>query len=110
MNFFFLMPFDSLFANCNTIFRLVKQEITLYIDINSKIRLIILFAAEDGEALYSQLKQGQDLTVAQLDHELLVAKFRHKSKIVEKITRPFKYDLNQIPYNYRKEATSRFRD
>ena len=98
------MAFDSLFANCNTIFRLVKQEITLYIDINSKIRLIILFAAEDGEALYSQLKQGQ------LDHELLVAKFRHKSKIVEKITRPFKYDLNQIPYNYRKEATSRFRD
>ena len=50
---FFLMAFDSLFANCNTIFRLVKQEITLYIDINSKIRLIILFAAEDGETLYS---------------------------------------------------------
>ena len=50
------------------------------------------------------------MTVAQLDHELLIAKFRHKSKKVEKITRPFKCDLNQIPYNYTKEVTSRFRD
>ena len=31
------------------------------------------------------------------DHELLIAKFRHKLKKVEKTTRPFRYDLNQIP-------------
>ena len=35
-----------------------------------------------------------------LDHELLIAKFRLKLKKVGKITRPFRYDLNQIPYDY----------
>ena len=34
------------------------------------------------------------------DHELLIAKFRFKSKKIGKTTRPFRYDLNQIPYNY----------
>ena len=34
------------------------------------------------------------------DHELLIAKFRLKLKKVEKTTRPFRYDLNQIPYDY----------
>ena len=35
------------------------------------------------------------------DHELLIAKFRHKLKKVGKTTRPFRYDLNQIPYDYK---------
>ena len=65
--------------------------------VNTKIRLIILFAAKDGEALYSQHKQDQKLTVAQI--ELLIAKFRLKLKRVGKTTRPFRYDLNQIPYD-----------
>ena len=43
-----------------------------------------------------------------LDHELLVAKFRLTLKKVWKSTRPFKYDLNQIPYNYTGEVTNRF--
>ena len=43
------------------------------------------------------------------DHELLIAKFRLKLKKVEKTTRPFMYDLNQIPYNYRVEVTNRFK-
>ena len=42
------------------------------------------------------------------DHELLTAKFRLKLKKVEKTTRPFTYDLNQIPYNYTVEVTNRF--
>ena len=41
------------------------------------------------------------------DHELLIAKFRLKSKKVGKTTRPFRYDLNQIPYNYTVEVTNR---
>ena len=61
-----------------------------------EIRLIILFATKDGEALNSQQKQDQELTGS--DHELLMAKFRLKLKKVGKTTRPFKYDLNQIPY------------
>ena len=39
--------------------------------INTKIRLIIFFAAEDGEALYSQQKQDRELTVAQIMNSLL---------------------------------------
>ena len=44
-----------------------------------------------------------------LDHELLIAKFRLKLKKVEKTTRPFRYDLNQIPYNYTVEVRNRFK-
>ena len=43
------------------------------------------------------------------DHELLIAKFRHKLKKVGKTTRPFSYDLNQIPYDYRVEVRNRFK-
>ena len=43
------------------------------------------------------------------DHELLIAKFRLKLKKVGKTTRPFRYDLNQIPYNYTVEVTNRFK-
>ena len=43
------------------------------------------------------------------DHELLIAKFRLKLKKVEKTTRPFRYDLNQIPYNYTVEETNTFK-
>ena len=42
------------------------------------------------------------------DHELLIAKFRLKLKKVGKTTRPFRYDLNQIPYDYTVEMTNRF--
>ena len=43
------------------------------------------------------------------DHEILITKFRLKLKKVEKTTRPFRYDLNQIPYDYRVEVTNRFK-
>ena len=59
--------------------------------VNIKIRLIIFFAAKDEEALYSQQKQDGRL----------------KLKKVGKTTRPFRYDLNQIPYNYTVEVTNR---
>ena len=75
--------------------------------VNTEIRLIIFFAAKDGEAVYSQQKQDQELTVA--DHELIIAKFRLKLKKVGKTTRPFRYDLNQIPYDYTLEVRNRFK-
>ena len=43
------------------------------------------------------------------DHELLIAKFRLKLKKVGKTTRPFRYDINQIPYHYTVEVTIRFK-
>ena len=74
---------------------------------NNEIRLIIFFAAKDGEALYSQQKQDWELTVAHI--KLLIAKFTLKLKKVRKTTRTFRYDLNQIPYNYTVEVTDRFK-
>ena len=44
------------------------------------------------------------------DHELLIAKFRLKLKKVGKTTRPFRYDLNQIPYDYTVEVRNRFKE
>ena len=44
------------------------------------------------------------------DHELLILKFRLKLKKVGETTRPFRYDLNQIPYEYTVEVTNRFKD
>ena len=123
---------------------------------NTKIRLIMFFAVKDGEALYSQQKQDQEQTVAQImnfccccqvasvvsnfvqpqrqqptrlhcpwdfpgkatrvgchcllqDHELLIAKFRHKLKKVEETTRPFRHDLNQILYDYTVKVRNRFK-
>ena len=69
--------------------------------VNIEIRLIIFFAAKDGEALYSQQKLGAD---CRSDHQVLIAKFRLKLKKVGKTTRPFRYDLNQIPYDYTVEV------
>ena len=76
--------------------------------VNTEIRLIIFFAAKDGEALHSQQKQDQELTVAQI-MKLLIAKFRLKLKRVGITTRPFKYDLNQIPYDYTVEMRNIFK-
>ena len=75
--------------------------------VNTKIRLIIFFTAKYGEALYSQQKQdGADYGS---DHELLIAKIRFKLKKVGKTTRPFRYDLDQIPYDYTVEVRNRFK-
>ena len=43
------------------------------------------------------------------DHELFITKFRLKFKKVGKTTSPFRYDLNQIPYNYTMEVRNRFK-
>ena len=75
--------------------------------VSIEIRLIIFFAAKDGEALYCQQKQDQELTGS--DHELLVAKFKLKLKKVGKITRPFRYDQNHMPYDYTVAVTNRFK-
>ena len=75
--------------------------------VNTEIRLIILCAAKDGEALYSQQKQDQELSVAQIMNTLLPNS--DKLKTAEKTSRPFRYDLYQIPYNYTVEVRNRFK-
>ena len=76
--------------------------------VNTEIRLIIFFAVEEGEALDSQQKTRPGADYGP-DHELLIAKFRLKLKKVGKNTRSFRYDLNQIPYDYRVEVMNRFK-
>ena len=75
--------------------------------VKTKIRLIIFFAAKDGEALYSQQKQDWELPVAQIMNSLLQnSDFLNK---IGKTTTPFKNDLNHIPYDYTVEVTNRFK-
>ena len=75
--------------------------------VNIKIRLILFFAAKDGEALQSaKTRPGGDCGS---DHELLIAKFRLKLKKVGKTSKPFRYDLNQIRYDYTVEVRNRFK-
>ena len=74
---------------------------------NTKISLIIFFAAKDGKALYSQQTQDRELTVAQIMNSLLPNSDLFKK--VGKTTRPFRYDLNQIHYDYTVEVTNRFK-
>ena len=75
---------------------------------STEIRLIIFFAAKDGEALLhsAETRLGADCGS---DHELFIATFRLKLKKVGKTMRPFRYHLNQIPYVYTVEATNRFK-
>ena len=76
--------------------------------LNIEIRFIIFFAAEDGETIQSaKTRLGADCGSY---HELLIAKFRLKLNKVGKTTRPFRYDLNQIPYDYTVEMTNGSRD
>ena len=74
--------------------------------VNNEI-LIIVFAAEWRSSTQSaKTRPGADCGS---DQELHIAKFVLKLKKVGKTTRPFRYDLNQIPYDYTVEETNRFK-
>ena len=70
--------------------------------------MIIFLAAKGGEALYSQQKTRPGADCGS-DHELLITKFRLRLNKVGKIARPFRYDLNQIPYDYTVGVRNRFK-
>ena len=75
--------------------------------VNTEIRLVMLSAVKD-RALYSQQKQDWKLTVAQIMNSLLPSSVLNWIK-QEKTTRPFRYDLNQIPNDYTVEVRNRFK-
>ena len=75
--------------------------------VNTEIRLNILFAAKDRETL-NTAKTRPGVGCGS-DHELLIAKFRLKLKKVGKTTRPCRYDLTQIPYDYTVELKNRLK-
>ena len=67
----------------------------------------MFFAAKDGETLQSAKTRLGDICGS--DQELLIAKFRLKLKELGKTTRSFRYDLNQILYDYTVKVTNRFK-
>ena len=75
--------------------------------VNTEIRLIIFCSQRWRSSIQSpKTRLGTDCGS---DHELHNAKFRLKLRKVRKITRPFRYDLNQILYDYTVEMTNRFK-
>ena len=77
--------------------------------VNTQIRLIIVFAAKDGEVVIIQSVKTRPGADCGSDHQVLTEKFRLTLKKVGKIIRPFRYDLNQIPYDHTEEVMSRFK-
>ena len=77
--------------------------------VNTEIRLIMFFAAKDGEASSIQSTKTRPGADCGSDHEFLITKFRLKLKKVGKTTRPFRYDLNEIPYDSKVEVRNRFK-
>ena len=74
--------------------------------VNTEIRLIVFFAAEDEDV---HIDSKNKTWSCGSDHWLLIAKFRLKLKKVWKTTRPFRYDLKQISYDYTEEVMNRFK-
>ena len=74
--------------------------------VNTKIRLFLCSPRWRSSIQSAKTRPGADCGS---DHELLIAKFRLSLKKVGKTTRPFRYDLNQIPYDYTVEVTNRFK-
>ena len=76
--------------------------------VNTKIRVQNILCSQRWRSTIQAAKTipGADYGS---DHELLIAKIRLKLKKVGKTTRAFRYDLNQVPYNYTVEVTNRFK-
>ena len=68
--------------------------------------MIIIFSAKDGSIQLAKTRLGADCGS---DDELLIAKCRLKLKKVGKTTRPLRYDLNQIPNDYKVQVINRFK-
>ena len=79
---------------------------SLYGQFQNQIDYILCSQRWRSSIQSAKRRQGADCGS---DHELLIAKFRLKLKKVGKTTRPFRYDLNQIPYDYTVEVRNRFK-
>ena len=74
--------------------------------VNTEIKLIIFFAAKRWRSAIQSAKTRLGADCGS-DHEFLIAKFRLKLKKVGETIRSFRYDLNQVPYNYTVEVRNR---
>ena len=76
--------------------------------VNTEIKTIMLFAAKERRISIQSAKTRLGANCGSY-HEFIIAKFRLELKKVGKSTRPFRYDLNQIPYDYTVEVRNRFK-
>ena len=77
--------------------------------VNTEIRLITFFICSRRWRSCIQSEKIRPGADCGSDHQLLIAKFRLKLKKVRETTRPARYNLNQIPYEYAVEVTNRFK-
>ena len=94
----------------NTLFQQQKRRLCTWTSPDgqhrNQIDYILCSQRRKSSIQSAKIRPGVD---SGLDHELLIAKFRFKLKKVGKTTRPFRYDLNQIPYDFTVEVTNRFK-
>ena len=77
--------------------------------VNTKIRLIIILCGQRWRSFIQSAKTRPEADCGS-DHELLIAKFRLTLKKVEKTNKSFRYDLNQIPYDYTVQVRNIFKE
>ena len=101
---------ENVLGIVNTFFQQHKRRLYTWTspDGQYQMRLILFCAAKDGEDLYSQQQQKRPGADCGSHHELLIDKFRLTLKKARKTTRPSRYDLSQIPYDYTVEVRNRF--
>ena len=94
----------------NTLFQQQKRRLYTWTSPDGQLRnqidYILCSQRCRSSILSAKTKPGADCCS---DHELLIGKFRLKLKKVRKTTRPFRYNLNQIPYDYTVEVRNRFK-
>ena len=78
--------------------------------VNTEIRLTMFFTTKGGESLSGEASKIGPRADCGSHHELLIEKFRLKLKKVWETTGPFRYDLNQIPFDYTVEVKNRFKE
>ena len=101
------MPRELVIAN--TLFQQHKRRLYTWTSPNcqhqNQIDYILCIQRWRSSIQSAKTRPGADCSS---DHELLIAKFRLKMKKVGKIARPFRYELNQIPYDYTVKVRNRF--
>ena len=90
----------------NTLFQQQKRRLYTWTSLDGQHRNLLCSQRWKSSIQSAKTRPGADCGS---DHELLVAKFRVKLKKVGKTTRPFRYDLNQIPYDYTVEVRNSFK-
>ena len=101
---------ENALVTANTLFQQHKRKLYTWTSPDGQYQNqidYILFSQRWRSSIQSAKTKPEADCVS--DHELLIAKFRLKLEKIGKTTRAFRYDLNQIPYNYTVEVTNRFK-